>query len=199
MDCRPNDERSRAQGTAFMRTGNARTSVKPGRREETRSVGHVVRPTRLPPTLSPPDQRWRRQVRSSHARAAALRPGPDLPSWSDAHLAGDVTHPARRACVEERVRRGPSPSSCQPSDSLVARSAAAPRRRRVLVHQVQLQRAGFRSDRASLPSKRSPAGVAVEVCPLRRRLFVVGLITIFKEGVCSSRCWSMRSQVPMRR
>jgi hypothetical protein len=71
--------------------------------------------------------------------------------------------------------------------------------RRVRVHLVQLERAGFRSDLASLPSKRSPAGVAVEVCPLRRCLFVVGLITILKEGACSSRCWSMRSQIPMRR
>jgi len=26
-----------------------------------------------------------------------IRPAPDLPSWSDAHLAGDVTRPARRA------------------------------------------------------------------------------------------------------
>ena len=37
-----------------MRTGNARTSVKPGRRQETRSVGYAVRPRRLPPTLPPP-------------------------------------------------------------------------------------------------------------------------------------------------
>lgn len=47
----------------------------------------------------------RRQVRSSHARAAALRSAPDLPSWSDAHLAGDVTHPARRLCGRARQAR----------------------------------------------------------------------------------------------
>jgi hypothetical protein len=72
--------------------------------------------------------------------------------------------------------------------------------RRVLVHLVQLERAGVRSDRAPACHR----NVVLQAwpwrfCPLRRCLFVVGWITILKEGVCSSRCWSMRSQVPMRR
>jgi hypothetical protein len=136
-----------------MRAGNARTSVKPGRRRETRSVGYAVRPRRLPPTLPPPNPRWRcwlgtnsaisrprrygLREQSGHGAGAAppgakqprsgrrIRPAPDLPAWSDAHLAGEVTHPARHACREERVRPGPSPLSCRPSDSLVARSATA--------------------------------------------------------------------------
>ena len=57
--------------------------------------------------------------------------------------------------------------------ALLGRTAAAARRRRVLVHQVQLERAGFRSDRAGLPSKRSAAG------PSRGRSVPCG-------GVCSS-------------
>ena len=108
-----------------MRAGNARSFVTPGRRGK---PGQSATPcgagaSRRP--VLPPDPRWlgtnsaisraarryglreqsghgaawRHQVRSSHARVAALRPAPDLPSWSDAHVAGDVTHPARRACV----------------------------------------------------------------------------------------------------
>ena len=131
--------------------------------------------------------------------------------WKSASGEAHRRHRASRRIArgEERSGDGPagpaslieqSPTGVTTGVDCAARpDAAAARRRRVLVHQVQLERAGFRSDRASLPSKRSPAGVAVEVCPLRRCLFVVGLITIFKEGVCSSRCWSMRSQVPMRR
>ena len=60
-----------------MRAGNARTSVKPGRREETRSVGYAVRPRRLPPTLPPPDPRWRRWLGANSAISRAgvsLRP-----------------------------------------------------------------------------------------------------------------------------
>jgi hypothetical protein len=60
-----------------MRAGNARTSVKPGRREETRSVGYAVRPRRLRPTLPPPDPRWRRWLGANSAisrRGASLRP-----------------------------------------------------------------------------------------------------------------------------
>ena len=245
-----------------MRAGNARTSVKPGRREETRSVGYAVRPRRLPPTLPPPDPRWRRRLGANSAisrRGASLRPprakrprrrrgaarcgaatlGPphyDQPQtclrgrtrispatsrillgalvWKSASGEAHRRHRASRRTrswrgAPQRRRAGWScfvdraESADRRHDpvwtALLGRTAAAARRRRVLVHQVQLERAGFRSDRASLPSKRSPAGVAVEVCPLRRCLFVVGLITIFKEGVCSSRCWSMRSQVPMRR
>jgi hypothetical protein len=96
-----------------MRTGNARTSVKPGRRQETRSVGYAVRPRRLPPTLPPPQSPVGLLARNElsdlvaqpllpppRAKRARRRRGParcqDLPSWSDAHLAGDVTRPARR-------------------------------------------------------------------------------------------------------
>ena len=155
MDCRPNDERAHAQGTAFMRTGNARTSVKPGRREETRSVGHVVRPRRLPPTLPPPDPPVALPVRNELSDLAADRSlppptakqprrgrGPSRPgpaSLGPAHddqpqtclLGRTGISPATprlllgAACREGRVRPSPSPLSCQPSDSLVARGAAA--------------------------------------------------------------------------
>jgi hypothetical protein len=175
---------------------------------------------------------WRRQVRSSYARAGAydqaqtcLRGRTRISPATSRILLGALVwksasgeaHRRHRASRRTRSWRGAPQRrragwSCfvdraELADrrhdpvwtALLGRTAAAARRRRVLVHQVQLERAGFRSDRASSPSKRSPAGVPVEVCPLRRCLFVVGLITIFKEGVCSSRCWSMRSQVPMRR
>ncbi len=137
-----------------MRAGNARTSVKPGRREETRSVGYAVRPRRLPPTLPPPDPRWRRWLgansaisrpgaslrppraerprrRRGRARCGAATLGPaHTTSPRPALVVGRASRrrrqrPARRACVEERVWPGPSPSSCRASDSLVARSAKA--------------------------------------------------------------------------
>ena len=131
---------------------------------------------------------WRRQVRSSHARAGALRPAPDLPSCRT-RISPATSRVLLGAAWEERVRQahrrhraavglargeerrsgdgpaGPAsliehisrPASRPVWTALLGRTTAAARRRRVLVHQVQLERAGFRSDRASLPSKRSPA------------------------------------------
>jgi hypothetical protein len=191
-----------------MRAGNARTSVKPGRREETRSVGYAVRPRRLPPTPPPPDPRWRRWLGANSAisrRGTSLRPPRSKrprrrrgAARCGATTLGSPHYDQPQTCLRGRTRISLATSRILLGalvwTALLGQTAAAARRCRVLVHQVQLERAGFRSDRATLASKRSPAGVAVEVCPLRRCLFVVGLITIFKEGVCSSRCWSMRSR-----
>ena len=222
-----------------MRTGNGRTSVKPGRREAPRSVGYAVRPTRLPPTLPPPVPGGRCRFGTNSAiswpdrslpprRAKRPRRGRGPSRCGAAAMLGlahndqPQTSLRRRtrispatsrlllgaACREGRVRPGPSPSSCRPSTrswrggataadgpagpaSLIEQnqptgvttrcglccSAGLRRRldeRRVLVRLVQLERAGFRSDRANLPSKRSPAGVAAGVLSLRRCLFVVG-------------------------
>ena len=93
---------------------------KPGQSATPCGPGAARRPYRHP------DPRWRRRVGGGsgrpvatasgqaatarvwprdHARAAALRPAPDLPWWSDAHFAGDVTHPARRTCGRARQAR----------------------------------------------------------------------------------------------
>jgi len=192
-----------------MRAGNARTSVKPGATGGNR-VRRLRRAVQAAPaahtgTRSPVALLARNEL-GDLAAGASLRP----PKAKRARRrrsparcgATTLGAPQRRragwSCFVDRAE-----SAGRRHDPvwtvLLGRAAAAARRHRVLVHQVQLKRARFRWDRASLPSKRSPAGVAVEVCPMRRCLFVVGLITIFKEGICSSRCWSMRSQVPMRR
>src|ERR1700733_1801958 len=145
-----------------MRAGNARTSVQPGRREETRSVGYAVRPRRLPPTLPPPDSQWRRwlgtisaisragvslrppRAKQSRRRRGAARCGaatlapphydqPQTCLGGRTRISPATSRIPLDALVEERVRRGPSPLSCQPSDSLVVRSAAAATGRPVLL------------------------------------------------------------------
>ena len=206
-----------AAGSERTRRSRGRRSLRPPRAKRPRRRRGAARcgaATLAPPHYDQPQtclRVGRASRRRRHASCSARLAGKSASGQAHRrHRAGRRTRSWRGAPQRRRAGWSCFVDRAESADrrhdpvwtALLGRTAAAARRRRVLVHQVQLERAGFRSDRASLPSKesrRSPAGVAVEVCPLRRCLFVVGLITIFKEGVCSSRCWSMRSQVPMRR
>ncbi len=193
VDCRPNDERAHAEGTAFMPAGNARTSVKPGRREETRSVGYAVRPRRLPPTLPPPDpsvaplarsdlaaRRYGLREQSGHG-AGVAPPGAEQP-----HSGRRITTSPRPAFV---VGRG---SRRRRHASYSARLCGTVRQARpiaVIVPAVGLardeeRRSGDRSaGPASLIEQNQPTGVTTRCglrcsAGLRQRLDAVGCLCI---------------------
>ncbi len=195
-----------------MRIGNRRTSVKRGRRKEIGSVGHAVRPRRLPPTLPPRGPQWRRWLGANSAisrpvATACESKAATAPAWprqvrSSHARAGAYDQP--RTCLRGRTRISPATSrillgtlAWKSASGEAHRRRRAGRRTRSWRGAPQRRRAGWSCfvDRAESADMRHD----LEVCPLRRCLFVVGLITILKEGVCSSRCWSTRSQVPMRR
>jgi len=163
-----------------MRTGNARTSVKPGRREETRSVGYAVRPRRLPPTLPPPDPRWRRWLGTNSAisrpRASLRPPRAKRPRrrrgaarCGAATLGPAHTTSPRPAFVVERASRRRRHASC--SARLCGRARQA-RPIAVIVPAVGLARGEERHSGdgpaapASLIEQNQPTGVTTR-CGLR--------------------------------
>jgi hypothetical protein len=106
-----------------MRAGNARTSVKPGRREETKSVGYAVRPRRLRRPYRHPipggaagSERTRRsrgaarryslREQSGHG-AGAAPPGAEQP-----HSGRRITTSPRPAFVVGRASRRRRHASC---------------------------------------------------------------------------------------
>ena len=160
-----------------MRTGNARTSVKPGRREETRSVGYAVRPRRLPPTLPPPDPggaagsnelgdlaaggRYRLREQSGHGAAWPARCG--------AATLGPAHYDQPQTCLRGRTRISPATSrillgalAWKSASGEAHRRHRAGRRTRSWRGAPQRRRAGP----ASLIEQNQPTGVTTR-CGLR--------------------------------
>ncbi len=91
-----------------MRTGNGRTSFKPGRRQETKSVGYAVRSRRLPPTPTAPRSPVALPVRNelSDLVARPVLPPPRATRARRGRGPSGVEQP--RSC--RRVRTSPRPA-----------------------------------------------------------------------------------------
>ncbi len=114
---------------------------------------------------------------------------------------GEERHSARRAGSSASLIERNQPTGVRTRCGLCCSAGLRQRLddRRVPVRLVQLERKGSARIAPTCHRRVVLQAWPRKLCPLRRCLFVVGLITIFKEGVCSSRYWSMRSHVPMRR